>query len=213
MNPIEDVVDEIAIGSDLLGLKELQPESMSHSGTRMTDLGDKSQVISRSAEAGLTKKDLRGDDHRDHEDKGAPLDFSSSLSSITGLLSPNDEDKERVSNELPRGSPGDNPADDPSDPHSIEKQYEFAKFNQKFIPSEEGAALGVPEPRSRLVPGEGGIAEGGTAEARAASASTTLPSLGSSTLGPSLPHPRLVPGKGECAQGQDDQAPAPSPRG
>ncbi len=209
MNDVpESESDLFEIGTKLLGLKELQPETVSHSGKGMTDLGDKSQVISRSAEAELTKKDLPRGDHRDHDDSGAPLDFSSSLSSIAGLLSPTVEDKGRVDSELPRGSPGENPTDDSKDPDSLEKQYEFAKFNQKFIPLKEETAASVPESLPRLVPGEDGIAED-----RVAPASTIPSSQESKARSSSQPHLRLAPGEGECGEGKANPGPEPSPRG
>ena len=71
VNMNEDVVREL----EVLGRDWLQPESVSPSGKGMTHLSDKSQVISRSAEAVLTKKDLPQDGHHDRDDGGAPLDF------------------------------------------------------------------------------------------------------------------------------------------
>ena len=93
--------DVLESASALLGLKELRPETVSHIGRGMTDFGDKSQVISRIAEAVLTRKDLPQDALPEHDDSGAPLDFSSSLSSIIGHTPPSGDAKGQVDESPP----------------------------------------------------------------------------------------------------------------
>ncbi len=122
----------------------------------MTDLRDKSQVISRSAEAELTKGDLRHDAHPEPDDNGASLDFSSSLSSIVGQTSPPDDVKGQVNETLPLGSGGDDVADPHDDSDSIEKQCEFSKFNKKFAKPVAELDLDVAEPLRCPVLGVGG---------------------------------------------------------
>ena len=203
----ENEVAESELGSKLLGLKELQPETVSHSGIGMTDLGDKSQVISRIAEAVLTKQDLPQDDLPDHDDSGAPFDFSSSLSSLTGHPSPNADNKGKVSESPPQGGAGGSSTDLPDDLGSLEKQYEFAQFNQKFLRPDDGATHRTAKPLLSLATWGGGRADG-----EAAPSPMTGTPEGEATHRTAKPPLSLVPGEGGRATNEVAPCSTPSPR-
>ena len=160
----------------------------------MTDLGDKSQVISCNAEAMLTKEDLPQDGLPGQDDSGAPLDFSSSLSSAAGHPPPSADDKGKVHETPPQSGVGEDTTSSPDDPDSLEKQYEFAQFNQKFLPPEDGATFHATKPPLSLVPGTGGHAEGEAAPDPA----VDVPE-GGAARHPTKPLLSLVPGEGGCA--------------
>ena len=139
----------------------------------MTDLGDKSQVISRITEADLTKKDLSPDDWPERYDSGAPLEFSSSLSSIQDCLSP-DQEKHlgHVANVGPQ--PDETGGNSPNARlfGLTREAVGFAQFNKKCEKPETEQSSGSARTFPSLEPGvKGGVDEG------AASGKTPDPGL------------------------------------